>query len=88
MAYIVTYGNAPVFREGLIDQLRSCGGYVALFDEAFNKHLQLDQMNCMVRYWYEDKVITRYLGSTFIGRTKAEDLLTALKSIVAPLDMT
>ena len=71
-----------------MDRLRSCGGYVVLFDEAFNKHLQLDQMDCMVRYWHEDKVITRYFGSTFLGRTKADDLLAGLKSVLAPLDMT
>ena len=38
-----------------------------IFDEAFNDILQKEQMDILVRFWRADQVVTRYLGSQFLG---------------------
>ena len=78
MAYLVTYGIAPDFHQALIDFLHEKDFYSILFDESFNKTLQEEQMDVLVRYWHVDHVITRYFGSAFLGHTRAEDFLVAI----------
>ena len=86
MAYLVTYGIAPDFHQALIDCLHEKDFYFILFDESFNKTLQEEQMDVLVRYWHVDHVITCYFGSAFLGHTIAEDLLEAINDVVCPLD--
>ena len=86
MAYLVTYGIAPDFHQALIDCLHEKDFYSILFDESFNKTLQEEQMDVLVRYWHVDHVITCYFGSAFLGHTIAEDLLEAINDVVCPLD--
>lgn len=45
------------------------------FDESFNKVIQEEQMDLLVRYWDDEvkEVVTRYFGSEFLGHTHAGD---------------
>jgi hypothetical protein len=88
MAYLITFGIAPAFKDNLVKTVRERDVYTIMFDEAFNTVLQLDQMDFVVRFWHMDMVESRYLGSQFINHTRAEDLVEAFKKGVAELDMT
>ena len=46
------------------------------FDESFNKVIQEEQMDLLVRYWDDEvkEVVTRYFESEFLGHTRAGDL--------------
>ena len=71
-AYFTVFGIAEYLRSLIISDIK--GYFVILFDESLNKKSQAKQMDFHVRYW-SDKVITRYLGSVFMGHGKASDLL-------------
>ena len=86
MSYLITFGIAMAFRENLVDSVRQQDVYGISFDEAFNKILQLDQMDIMVRFWQADRVVIRYLGSEYLDHTRAEDLLQAIKQGLSMLD--
>ena len=71
-AYFTVFGIAEYLRSLIISDIK--GYFVILSDESLNKKSQAKQMDFHVRYW-SDKVITRYLGSVFMGHGKATDLL-------------
>ncbi len=57
-----------------------------IFDESFNKFLQKDQMDRLIRFWKADRVTTRYLESQFLTGGAAENLLKAFKAALVGLD--
>lgn len=66
-AYISVFGIAPFFLDTLKKSIK--GKYCVLFDESLNKKSQQKQMDIHVRFWTEDnKVITTYFGSQFLGK--------------------
>ena len=86
MAYLTTFGLSPYFKDMLLNNVGQSEFYMIIFDEAFNDILQKEQMDILVRFWRADQVFTRYLGSQFLGSSKAEDLLHGLQAGVAGLD--
>ena len=58
LAYLVTFGLAPSFREMLAKSVRQSNCCMIIFDESFNELFQLDQMDVLV--WKADKVMMRY----------------------------
>ena len=87
MAYLITFGLGPYFKDMMLKNIKQSDFFMVIFDEAFNDILQKEQMDILVRFWRADKVVTRYLGSQFLGSTKAEDLLVALKAGIGGLDL-
>lgn len=87
MAYLTTFGLSPYFKDMLLNNVRQSDFFMVIFDEAFNDILQKEQMDILVRFWRADEVVTRYLGSQFLGSAKSEDLLQALKAGIAGLDL-
>ena len=66
-SYLCMFGIAPFFLEAMKGQIK--GPYTILFDESLNKKCQTKQMDVHVRYWTEEqKVVTRYFGSQFLGK--------------------
>ncbi|XP_070386228.1 uncharacterized protein [Dermacentor albipictus] len=82
VGYTIVYGLAPFFRESLVSELNQASYLVLAFDESLNKVAQKEQMDVLVHFWSdaEGSVKTRYLTSCFLGRTRAEELVSAFKS--------
>ena len=75
IAYLVAFGIAPYFRNDLIEKIHQSENFVVSFDESLNKITQTEQMDIVVHYFEGDSVMTRYLDSSFLGHTRAIDLL-------------
>ena len=56
------------------------------FDESLNKDLQSEQMDIIVHYFHEEKCLSEYFDSQFMGHTTAKDLLENLKSTLSKLN--
>ncbi|XP_065298163.2 uncharacterized protein [Dermacentor albipictus] len=82
VGYTIVYGLAPFFRESLVLELNQASYIVFAFDESLNKVAQKEQMDVLARFWSdaEGSGKTRYLMSCFLGRMRAEELVSAFKS--------
>ena len=74
MNYLICFGLAPYFREKSLQKIKKSECVAISFDESLNKEFQTEQMDIIVRYFYEDKVVSQYFGSQFMGHTAATDL--------------
>ena len=78
--YLIKFGLAPYFHQIVLSELSdpklTCL-YSVSFDESFNKTIQEEQMDLIVRFWDKERqmVSSRYFGSEFLGHTRASDLL-------------
>lgn len=81
LSYMMMFGIAPYYKSELDETLRNANCIVVGFDESLNKTTKKQQMDLNVRFWDEEKkeVITRYMTSKFLGRSRASDLLAAFK---------
>ena len=88
LSYNICYGIAPHFRGMLIDCLKEVPFYSLSFDESYNNALKKGQMDLHVRYWENTKniVVTRYLDSSFMGKSSAQDVYTHFKSCAQSLE--
>ncbi|KAK9976520.1 hypothetical protein ABG768_021725 [Culter alburnus] len=59
-----------------------------MFDESLNHTSKKKQLDIHVRFWNDDKVHSRYLGSHFIGHSTAQDLLKHFKECVQQLNLS
>lgn len=84
--YTIIHGLAPYFSKELSSAVQQCEVYVLLFDESLNKVVQRGQMDIHVRFSSEKCIVTRYLTSVFLGRTRSEDLLSAFEEGTKDLD--
>ena len=50
LSYLIVFGIAPYFKELLVKNIRESDYYTVIFDEAFNKVFQSDQMDILVRW--------------------------------------
>ena len=75
LAYLITHGLAPFFHDALPKLIPS--KYVICFNEAFNEISKKGQINIIIRFWDSsmNKVCSRYLSSSFIGHSTAEDII-------------
>ncbi|KAH7978440.1 hypothetical protein HPB49_005517 [Dermacentor silvarum] len=82
VGYTIVHGLAPFFRESLVSEVSQASHLIVAFDESLNKVAQKEQMDMLVRFWSdaEESVKARYLTSCFLGRTRAEELVSAFKS--------
>ena len=65
--------------------LSSVEGFcVILFDESLNKKMQEKQTDIHVCYWGTEinEVVTRYLGSQFLGHATANDMVKHFKEAI------
>ena len=87
MSYLICFGIAPYFRQLLLAELKETPCFVISFDKSLNHELQKEQMDLVVRYFKKDKVVCRYLTSTFLGHTHADDLKKKFEEGTQHLDM-
>ena len=86
-AYLCCFGIAPHFRKLLLDKVKSEAYHIILFDESLNKVTKTKQMDIHVRIWVDDKVLTRYYGSVFLGHATAHDMIDKFLDYI-DLDLT
>lgn len=67
-AYISVFGLAEDFIGLFKNDVNN--SFVILFDESLNKKTQQQQMDIHIRYWKDNQVVSRYLGSEFLGNYK------------------
>ena len=88
-SYLIKFGLVPYFHQKVVNIIsnKTCI-YSVSFDESFNKVLQQEQMDLVLRFWDDSKqqVVSQYYDSTFLGHTRAEDLLEKFQNAVATLD--
>ncbi|XP_070398050.1 uncharacterized protein [Nothobranchius furzeri] len=85
-AYVVKFGLAPHIIKLLMADVNR-GSFTLMFDETLNQITKTKQMDLHVRYWKEDQVQSRYLGSQFMGHGTAKDLLHHFKECSQQLDL-
>lgn len=90
LAYTIVYGLGPYFKSLLSSQIKESKYFCIAFDESLNKIAQKEQMDVTIRYWSEsnDRPVTRYLGSVFLGHTTAADLILGFKELVQHFDLS
>ena len=80
VAYTIVHGIAPYVRKELLSELAKSPVYVACFDESLNKISTRGQMDIHVRFWVDNKVITRFLTFEFLGHATAANLVDSFNS--------
>ncbi|GBN16550.1 hypothetical protein AVEN_227752-1 [Araneus ventricosus] len=88
-SYLISFGIAPYIKGVLFKCLGELNVYSLMFDEALNKSLQAKQMDLHIRFWNEknQEVETRYVASTFMGHSTAEDILREFYNSTEKLDL-
>ena len=84
--YLMCFGIAPYLREKLLQKIKEAECLTISFDECLNTDFQKEQMDINVHYCHEDRVVTQYLDSQFLGHTTAVDLLNSLKTSLSKLN--
>ena len=91
LAYIVSYGIAPYFKDILMNQLKqSTVKFTSFFDEAFNDVIHKGQFDVQASFFDNTKneVSVRYLGSAFLGHSRGVDLLEAFNDVHKGLNIS
>jgi hypothetical protein len=87
--YLIKFGLAPYFHKQIVSAVskKECL-YTVSFDESFNKTIQEEQMDLILRFWDEERqrVVSRYFDSEFLGHTRAADLLNKFLKGLESLD--
>ena len=86
MNYLLCFGIIPFFKEKLLQKVKEAECVTVSFDESLNKDFQSEQMNTILHYFNEDKCLSQYSDSQFMGHTTAKDLLENLKSTLSKLN--
>ena len=81
-------GIALYFRQLRDAKLKKAPLYTLSFDESPNEITQESEVGVMVQHWDEEEneVMTRYLGSTFLGHSTAVNLMDKLNEVIKHLD--
>ena len=89
-SYLIKFSLAPYFHSQMMDILSDpkCL-FSILFDESFNKVLQQEQMDLIMRYRVSQhkQVMSRYLTSEFLGHTRAPGLHDKFLAALACLNL-
>ena len=86
--YVAHFSFAPYFNDIFYSQISTCPCYAVFFVGSLNDAVQKGQMNLIIRYCDNDvdQVATRYLGSEFLGRSTAQDVLETFLNGVDKFD--
>ena len=75
---MVCCGIGPYFREKVLQKIKEAECITISFDEFLNNDFQTQQMDIIVHYFNEDRVVTQYFDTQFMGHTTASDLFESL----------
>ena len=89
-SYFTTYDLAPYFHSLFLQKISSFPHQVVSSDESLNNSVQKRQMGLLIRYWDNDtdtdRICTRYMGSEFMGRSTADDVLESFQNEISEVD--
>ena len=88
IGYTIAYDLGPYFQSQLLDEIRDSHHFCVSFDESLNTISQKEQQDIWVRFWSKvsHRPETRYIGSAFLGHTKASDLINGYKCQLKSID--
>ena len=80
-SYVTTCGFAPYFFSFLLQKISSSSHQVVSFDESLNNSVQ-KEIDLLIWDWDNDtdRVCTPYMGSEFMGRPTADDVLETFQN--------
>ena len=81
-SYVTTYSLAPYFHSLLLQKISFSPRQVVSFDESLNYSVQKPKMDLLIRYRDNDRdrVCSHYMGSEFMGRSTADDVLETFQN--------
>ena len=90
LKYVVNYGIAPFFAEGLKKQVSESEWLAVCYDESLDKVIQESEMNLVLRFWHACKNIVQVhcLDSMFLGHATVVNLLKKINGRLAGLDLS
>ena len=90
LKYVVNYGIAPFFAEGLKKQVDKSEWLAASYDESLNKVIKESEMDLELRFWDtgNNKVQVRYWDSMFLGHATDTDLLKTINDTLSGFDLS
>ena len=90
LKYVVNYGIALFFAEGLKKQDSESESLAVFYDESLNKVIQESEMDLVLRFWdtCKNKFQVRYWDSMFLGYAAAADSLKKINDRLAGLDLS
>ena len=90
LKYVVNYGIAPFFAEGLKKQVDESEWHAVSYDESLNKVIQESEMDLVLRFWdtCNNKVQVRCWDSMFLGHATAADLLKNINDALSGFDLS
>ena len=68
-----------------MQKIKEAEWFTISFDESVSKDFQTEQMDIIVHYFCEDRVVTQYFDSQFMEHTTASDL-QSLKCLLSKLN--
>ena len=87
ISYAIVYGLGLHFKKEVENEIKLSEVFSVSFDESLNKVSDMEQLDVVVKYWdvSKNRAMTRYFDSSFLGYTRASDLLEKLDKIVKPV---
>ena len=86
LSYNVTFGLATYIKNLLLESVDEVKYYSLPFDESYNRIMKKGQMNLLIRFW--DRLQTRCLDSSFLGKASANDIYEKLTTAAKVLNRT
>ena len=87
VGYMIQYGLYPYFQQQLINEVNASIFASLSYDECLNKKTQDCQLDIQIRFWGgNERVVTRYWDSKFLGHTTARDLERVFEESIQGLD--
>ena len=83
-SYMINFGLGPYFENILLEAIKKSRWYSVSFDESYNDIINKTQMDIVVRYMFNNRVVSQYLTTKFLGHTTTEDLKESLLSALQP----
>ena len=71
---MINFGLGPHFENILLEAINKSSWYSVSFDESYNDIINKSQMDIVVRYIFNNRVVSQYLTTKFLGHTTTEDL--------------
>ena len=90
LSYNITFGLAPYVKNLLLESVDEVIYYSLSFDESYNRIMKKGQMDLLIRFRdsAKDRVQTRYLDSSFLGKASANDIYEKFTSAAKVLNPT
>ena len=87
--FILNHELAPYFYKTLNNKVSAANCFVICFEESLNNVTQLCEIDLMVHFFdQDDRIKTRFWGSTFLGHATNADFLKHFSRIISSLDLS